>query len=192
MVRNAVVLGEPTLSTIGGYTLWGASNPRVVDDPTLAGRWVRTSELVDADHPLSGGELERDAAARRYGLTFLNEHRRDVPWLVVMRLWRFVSPFEPTPNRLVFWAFALSWLVTAPWFVAGLVVAWRENRRIALVLVAPLLATSATVIMFYGSIRFRDSIAPVFVALAAGALEKSLSSFAANGAIVGTRARSRF
>lgn len=43
-----------------------------------------------------------------------------------------------------------------------------------LVLMTPILATCGTATVFYGSIRFRDSIAPIFIVLAAGALARRL------------------
>ena len=87
-----------------------------------------------------------------------------------MKMWRLMSPFEETENHVVWWTFAIAWLFTAPWVVAGTVLALNDDRLFAAVLLVPLLATLATTIVFYGSIRFRDSVIPLLVVLAARAL----------------------
>jgi len=170
IARNAIVMGRPTLSTVGGYTFWGAHNDRVLSDPALRGMWVRTSDLVDAAHPLSGSELERETEAWRYGCDFVKRHVAAMPALVAMKLVRFASPFEATPNRAVFWAFALGWIATAPFILIGAWRVFRQDPSTALVLLLPLVATMLSVVMFYGSIRFRDASAPLLTVLAARGL----------------------
>src|SRR5262249_2096099 len=68
ILRNTVVMGKPTLSTVGAYTFWGAHNEIVLRNRQLWGSWVRTSDLVDEEHPVAGNELEREAIVWRYGL----------------------------------------------------------------------------------------------------------------------------
>ena len=167
VARNAIVMGKATLSTVGGATFWGANNETVLNNPKLRGLWMRSSDLVDARHPLTGTEVQKEAQAWQYGLDFIAEHPRSVPALLVMKAWRLISPFEETENRVVWWAFALAWLVTAPWVAAGIVLAWNDDDVVRLVLFAPLLATLATTIVFYGSVRFRDSVIPLLIVLAA-------------------------
>jgi hypothetical protein len=87
-----------------------------------------------------------------------------------MKMWRLISPFEETENRVVWWTFAVAWLFTAPWVVAGTILALNDDRLLGAVLLVPLLATLATTMVFYGSIRFRDSVIPLLVVLAARAL----------------------
>jgi 4-amino-4-deoxy-L-arabinose transferase-like glycosyltransferase len=167
LVRNAVVMGRPTLSTVGAYTFWGAHNDVVRTTPELRGSWVRTSDLVDADHPFTGGEIEREAAAWKYGMAFVTEHWSDMPGLVLMKLWRLVSPFEATPNRLVFWSFAIAWILTAPWVAVGIVLSLRSQPIAASVLLLSVLPTVVTTMVFYGSSRFRDSIVSILIVFAA-------------------------
>jgi 4-amino-4-deoxy-L-arabinose transferase-like glycosyltransferase len=167
LYRNQVVLGKATLSTVGGPTFWGAHNDKILNDPALRGSWVRTTDLVDANHPLAGGEVEQEAAAWRYGLAWAKTHLSAMPAVCAMKAWRFFSPFEDTANRTVYWAFALGWMTMAPLAMAGLILALFRNPGAALVLLAPFLATVASALMFYGSSRFRDSAAPVFLAFAA-------------------------
>ncbi|GAB4109138.1 MAG: hypothetical protein Kow00105_17550 [Phycisphaeraceae bacterium] len=167
VIRNAVVLGKPTLSTITGYGLWGAHNERTFTDPQYSGGWVKASELIDAEHPLIGNEVERNDMAMRYGMDAIRAHLDQMPGLIVAKLWRMVSPFRDTDNRLVKLAFAAGWLGVGPWVMFGLLIAVRQSPASAFTLLLPILAVVASVIIFYGSDRFRDSVAPVFVIPAA-------------------------
>jgi hypothetical protein len=83
---------------------------------------------------------------------------------------RLFAVFLDTPNRVARWAFALAWLVTAPLAAYGAVVAWRQDRVAAVAALLPLLALFATVLLFYGSIRFRHSSEPLLVLFAARGL----------------------
>ena len=74
VARNAIVMGKPTLSTVGGVTFWGANNETVLNDPNLRGLWLRSSDLVDARHPLTGTEVEKETAAWQYGLDFIAQN----------------------------------------------------------------------------------------------------------------------
>jgi 4-amino-4-deoxy-L-arabinose transferase-like glycosyltransferase len=164
--RNSVQLGTPTLTTVGGHTFWGAHNDIVLHTPQLRGSWVRTSDLVDGRHPLNGSEVEREAAAWRYGAQFVRSNWIAMPGLALMKVWRLVSPFESTSNRVVLWAFAIAWLLTAPWVVAGLAMLGRAAPSGAVLLV-PILATVVSSVVFYGSVRFRDSMLPLLIVFAA-------------------------
>jgi hypothetical protein len=177
VLRNEIVMGKPTIATlVGGYTFWGANNEIVLRDPQLRGSWVFGSRLVDERHPLVGDEVARESMAWRYGLHFVRTHLHQMPGLIAARLWRLVSPFEATPNRPVYYSFAVSWLLTAPFVAYGAFLVFRGHRLAAAVLLTPILATIATTIVFYGSIRFRDSVAPLLLILAAAGLAKALDS----------------
>jgi 4-amino-4-deoxy-L-arabinose transferase-like glycosyltransferase len=170
--RNAVVMGVPTLSLLRGYALWGAHNEETFTDSRQAGSWV---PIFDRPGVVLGTtEVERDRQAWDHGMTALRSHLRDVPRLLVMKLWRFASPFFDTPNRLALWVLAGGWILTAPFVAAGVVRLWRApptERPRWTVLLVPMLATVAMCLVFYGSPRFRDALAPLFVVLAAaGAL----------------------
>ncbi len=54
-------MGKPTLSTVGGYTFWGAHNEIVFHDPQFRGSWVRTSDLINEQHPIKGNEIEKES-----------------------------------------------------------------------------------------------------------------------------------
>jgi 4-amino-4-deoxy-L-arabinose transferase-like glycosyltransferase len=169
LARNAMIIGKPTFCTIvGGFTFWGAHNERVYDDLSLRGCWIRCGDLVDADHPLPQDEVGKDAAAWRYGMDFVRSHTEEMPALVAWKLYRFVGPPAEVNNGSVYKAFLLGWLITAPFALLGFVLSWRHSTAAATALVIPVLVTIATVIVFYGSERFRDGIAPIIVVYAAG------------------------
>lgn len=170
VARNQLVLGRPTLSTIGGVTFWGANNGVIAADPAAIGGWMPIDTLIDAAHPLAGSEPENDSAAWRYGFEWLRSDDAHVPRLLAMKVVRHWSPFRTTSNRAVYWSFALSWLAIAPLIVAGLVLGWRRARAATVVLLAPIASTLLTALIFYGSIRFRDADASLYVVPAAALL----------------------
>jgi 4-amino-4-deoxy-L-arabinose transferase-like glycosyltransferase len=176
VVRNSMVVGRPTIAGVGAYTFWGAHNDRVLADPALRGFWVRTSDLVDRDHPLMGSEVERDAQAWRYGIEFVRSNLKSMPMLEAMKIRRMLSPFENTSNRTVFWAFAVGWMGIAPFVAFGFVLAFREDRTVAWVLATPLVATFLCALVFYGSARFRDSASPVLAVVAAAGIVGALNA----------------
>jgi 4-amino-4-deoxy-L-arabinose transferase-like glycosyltransferase len=172
VIRNAVVMGKPTMSTITGYGLWGSHNDLTFNDAGHAGGWVKASLLIDDDHPLSGGEVERNAQAARYGLNAIRSHADQMPWLIAAKLWRLVTPIKDTDNRLVQAAFAAGWLAVAPLLLIGLALSLKRSPATACLLLLPILATLASTVIFYGSDRFRDSVAPVFLVFAAVGLQQ--------------------
>jgi len=175
IARNALVMGRPTIATVvGGYTFWGANNERVLRDKALRGSWIFGAQLVDQEHPLVGNEVAREAMAWRYGFQFVRGHLGEMPGLVAARLWRLVSPLESTSNRPVYYAFALAWLVTAPFVAWGALGISRSHPLFAAVLLTPIVGTVATAAVFYGSIRFRDSLAPLLLIFAAAAVPTAL------------------
>ena len=175
VVRNAIVVGKPTVTTIlGGYGFWIGNNEVVLHDPRWRGTCAPIVQLIDAAHPLKGTEIEREALAWQYGKAFVSSHLSDMPGLVTMKLWRFLSPFADTPNRAVFWAFALGWGGTVLFLVAGLWLTTRTHPVETAVLAAPLVVMLLITVAFYGLDRYRDALAPVFVIPAAYALSRAL------------------
>lgn len=168
VLRNFVVFGKPTIALmLSAYTFWGAHNDLVLSDPALQGKWIALGRLADPQHPLTGSEVEREAAAWRYSFQWLEAHRTDMPWLTLMKVWRLITPFEETRNRYIYWVFAAAWLIAAPLFAGGWFLAARTRPVETWILSLPLLATFLATVGFYGCIRFRDSVAPVFLTFAA-------------------------
>ena len=169
VIRNTVVMGKPTMSTIVGYGLWGSHNDKTFNDPAQRGGWVKASELIDDAHPLTGGEVERNDQALHYGVDAIKANLDKMPSLIVAKLWRLVAPMRETDNRLAQLAFAAGWMALWPMLLMGVVLLYQRHALAAWVLMLPVLATLASTVLFYGSDRFRDSIAPVMLVLAGAA-----------------------
>ncbi|MEX2215037.1 MAG: glycosyltransferase family 39 protein [Phycisphaeraceae bacterium] len=175
LVRNQVVMGKATMSSISGLGLWGAHNALTFNNPGYRGDWARTSLLEQLTVPLPREEMAKDKEAWRRGMESIQANLGKMPLLIGTKLARFVWPFAETPNAIVRWAFALSWMAILPFIVWGALVTWKQSRDGAMIILLPTLATLATVVMFYGSIRFRDSIAPLFVAMAGIGMARCLA-----------------
>lgn len=167
VIRNAVVMGKPTISTITGYGLWGSHNDLTFNDADHRGGWVKASLLIDADHPLTGNEVQRNDQATQYGIQAIRDHAHAMPALVAAKLWRLVTPIKDTDNRLVQIAFAAGWIAVGPMFLLGTMLSFKRSFTTACLFLLPVMATLASTVVFYGSVRFRDALAPVFIVLAA-------------------------
>ena len=178
VIRNGVVMHEYTLSTQGGCTFWGAHNELTFGQSQYAGTWVDCSRLVDAAHPMMGAEIARNHLTMSYGVASVRAHVRELPSLEAMKVWRLLSPYFETTNRIMLVVQAAGWILTAPFFVFGVWILARSSTRrsLALVLMAPLLATLVTTVLFYGSPRYRDAAAPVLVVVAAVGLRYLITS----------------
>lgn len=171
VVRNALVMGKPGICTIvGGYTFWGAYNPRVANAPNLKGFWVATSTLVDDEHPLTGTEGEREARAWKYGQDFIRAHAGQLPAIKLHALLRVVWAYSEAGNRVVDLACRIAWIVSLPFVVIGLLRLARQKPRETLYLITPLAAVIVTAVVFYGCSRFRDAAAPVLAVFAAAGI----------------------
>jgi len=176
MTRNFVTLGTPTLSTQRGCTFWGSHNDVTFTSARFAGTWVNCSGLVNVTHPIQGTEVVRERLAFSYGLDAVRRHAWQLPYLTAMKIWRLVSPFFDTTNQASLWTMAAGWIVAAPFVVLGIWSTWKRSRATRstwLVLVSPILATLVTTLIFYGSTRYRDSMAPILLIFAAFGLLKA-------------------
>ena len=174
--RNQATMGKFTVSTIGGCTFWGANNELVSSTPGYRGSWVPITMILDDAWPKQGTEVERDAAAWQRGLTFVREHPGEFAVLLVHKLWHVATPYHGTENDLARYSFFVAWLVTGPLMLLGLWWIWRRDRAAFLVLMLPILSLLVTTLVFYGSVRFRDSIAAVLVIPAAYACVRLVES----------------
>lgn len=171
IVRNSLIIGKPTVCTLlSGYAMWGANNSRTASEPTLVGYWVPCSELADADHPLVGSELEREAAAWRYGLDWMRDNLHEMPRLTLHKLLRVIWAYSESTNRVADVAFRAGWLLLAPFVLLGVIWAIQRHPSTGLLLLIPLVTIVLTAVVFYGCARFRDGVAPVFVGLAGYAI----------------------
>ena len=173
VIRNNTAIGAPMLSSVGSYTFWGAHNELTLK--TAPGSWIRTEDLIDQEHPFSGTELELDSLAMQYGREFLGKHAADMPYLTAMKFYHLVSPLHETPNRLLRLVFAIAWCVAGPLFLMGAVMEWKRNWHRCQLLGLAVWVTLGTTFVFYGSIRFRDAIAPVYLTFASVAATTAIN-----------------
>jgi 4-amino-4-deoxy-L-arabinose transferase-like glycosyltransferase len=165
LVRNAVQLGSPTLSTISGYLFFGVHNEIAAAGPEW-GTWTRPDALMTADWPSSTDELEYDRRCWRAGLEFLRSRPELLPGLVYHKFRHMLSPIDPTDNVLLRRTWALSWLVSVPLLVGGGVLACRRNRLAFWILGAHIGGVLLLTLVFSGHVRHRHSANPQFDGLA--------------------------
>lgn len=178
IVRNHTVMGTPGLSTIVGHTLWGSNNEVVLNDPVWCGRWVRTSDLErQLGLPLPEGEAAANRAATAYAVAFAKSHRHELPGMAAKKLHRLITPWPVTDNQPVRWAEGLAWCCVGPLAAVGLLLGWRQHRVAICVLLTPVLVTLGVTVVFYGSVRFRNALAPVLLVLSAGGLVRLVALF---------------
>ncbi|HUQ84646.1 MAG TPA: glycosyltransferase family 39 protein [Gemmatimonadaceae bacterium] len=174
--RNYAVHGKPLLfASNGGSTFWGSNNEIVLNDPQNRGGWVSTEDMPTQKALVKAlpGELERDALEWQFGKEFLREHPRDIPRLVWYKLYALWTPVSATPNALFNRIQLISYGIALPFMLMGVVLlvgrlGLRDPRVVTLS--APILATTAASLVFYGSARFRSTIDPLLLTLVAVAL----------------------
>ncbi len=172
VIRNAMVMQRPALTTGFGHVMWGAHNDVTFTDPAKMGTWIATSTLLK-DAPFHGGEAALDQHAMRQAKLAIGEHASSLPRLTLMKLVRLVEPVHDTPNTVTRLAFTVGWGVVAMLLLPGVALAWRRDRAGAIVLLLPMAATVMMTLLTYGLDRFRDSAAPLFVPLAAAAVVRA-------------------
>jgi 4-amino-4-deoxy-L-arabinose transferase-like glycosyltransferase len=175
-LRNYVVHDRYVLvASNGGSTFWGANNQLVLDDPALRGDWVSTERMAREKAVVRQieNEIDRDSAEWAYGKAFVREHLADLPRLAMYKVYALWTPASRTPNALFNLALALSYGAALPFMVAGIVLLGRRRgwmRSALLMLAAPVVATTAATVIFYGSARFRSTIEPLLLVFAAYAI----------------------
>jgi hypothetical protein len=96
-----------------------------------------------------------------------------MPRIVWYKLYWLWTPQSRTPNATFNWIHLLSYGAALPFMMAGLVLLIRQRgvRDGALLsIIAPLVATTAATVVFYGSARFRSTIEPFLLIFASVAL----------------------
>lgn len=161
LARNALVMGAPTMATlVGGHTFWGAHNEKTFHEDRYRGLWHQYLEDPTMTHPLFGSERQQERQAWDNGWRCIRRNLASVPQLLAWKVYRLVAPFEETPNRLVYWSFAASWIAAAPYVVTGLARMRRMDPGLFWWIAMHLAATVLTTLIFYGAARFRHALEP--------------------------------
>lgn len=192
-VRNYLRLDELVpVTTSAGFGLVGTYNPTADADQA---QWVTpyqdpaTAEVLLAmDHPT---ELEVDDVLRERALDYVADHPGyplEVAFWNTVRLFdldggdysRFIAPFLPYPNYLTDLAIWCSYLVLAAAVVGAFL---RAARRAPLALwLVPVVIFVFMVVTLPASIRYRASLEPFLIFLAALAVVAAYDRFVARPA----------
>jgi Dolichyl-phosphate-mannose-protein mannosyltransferase len=175
-IRNWSAFDRPVLvATEGGETLAGANC-----DVTYYGRRIGTWQYSCARFDGRGNEaVELDKAGHR-GVRFARDHAGRVPLVLAARLARTWGLWEPfaVPEGRRKWVQQIGaalYFVLLPLAAYGIVLL-RRRRVPLLIVLAPFLTVTATVLLAYGQIRFRHSAELSLVVLTAVALDRLLDA----------------
>lgn len=173
VVRNAIVLGDATITTGSQATAIGGANCAVTYRGPAIGFW--DGGCAGIPHYLDTNEVEFSRRARQRGISYAEHHVTRVPVVAAARFARVWGLWNPADQALrermetrnrswqeVMWPVSI---VTLALGLLGLRVLSRDRRPIAM-LVAPMAMTTTVAIATYGNTRFR---APAECALAIGA-----------------------
>jgi hypothetical protein len=168
VIRNGVVLGKPCLATVvGGMTFWGAHNEVTLTDPAWRGLWDIPDHLVDDELRHAPNEIAKGDLAMDRAWASLRNHPDQIPTLMAAKLYRLLTPFEPTTNRAVYWCFALAWMLSAPFVILGLYDLRRRDPVLFTLVACHLGGLLLSTELFYGAARFRHAVEPLLMASAA-------------------------
>jgi 4-amino-4-deoxy-L-arabinose transferase-like glycosyltransferase len=173
IARNAIVLGDATITTGSQATAIGGANCAVTYHGPAIGFW--DGACAGVPQYLETNEVEFSRRARRRGISYAEHHVTRLPVVATARfarVWGLWNPADQalrermeTRNRT--WQ-ELMWPVSIVTLVLGLLgfrVLARDKRPIAM-LIAPMAMTTIVAVATYGNTRFR---APAECALAIGA-----------------------
>jgi hypothetical protein len=182
VAANLVRFDEPaTLSTQLGTTLLHANCDATYDGPHV-GWW---SFPCAAEVPVPAGDRSRaDLVYREHALRYVGDHPGRLPVVVAARVGRTFGLLDPDGQavldrldgrpRGVATAAVVLWYPTAALAVVGWV-ALRRRRwswRDLVALWGPVAVVGATVVLFYGTTRFRAPAEPAFAVLVGAALTR--------------------
>ncbi len=184
--RNASVMGGWVLTTHGGITFYQGNNPKVARTDSWRGGVAPLEVLPRYNEMAAMPEVPRDRMAWRLGGEYLYHNWREVPELVAwkfLRFWRLKSDMGLSGIRSGWWfsrESRLGWLAAEidvgfvyalpvlALFVAGLWLTRRRWRELVF-LYGIVIVHTAIAVVFFGSLRTRIPVEPVFCIFAATA-----------------------
>ena len=170
VIRNAVEVGEPTLSTVSASAVIAVANCDATYSGRLLGSWSYPCMQPKLGYRMS--EARYAAHVRAKGIDYALGHASRWPIVGVARLgrvWGIWNPGEITraetqETRNLTWQ-RIVWPVSLATFGVGLTGFWmlRRNRVRVAVLVAPVVMTTVIALATYGNSRFRTASEPVLL-----------------------------
>jgi 4-amino-4-deoxy-L-arabinose transferase-like glycosyltransferase len=163
-IRNYIVTDHFVLmSTNGGFTFWDGNNDRSFTDPEFMGGGdsdiIKAPEFGDIWN--INDPFKREQKAYSVALDAIRRHINELPKLEAMKLYRLVSPFYDTPNRIFNIVGGSSWAILFPFSVVGILSAARDRRYIPMHTLV--LMTIIVSLVWFGSYRYREAIGPFLV-----------------------------
>lgn len=161
-LRNVRELGAPVLvATNGGSTFYGGNNDVVARLGRAWGGWVATnqlpgSELIEA----VPNEVAHDAMEWMFGRKWIGSHLLEVPVLLAAKVGRFWLPEFDSANRGFVFVSVLTTLPVVTLAFFGFVVSLIKLRQLSSpwwIIHLSFAATLITMLVFWGSSRFRDA-----------------------------------
>jgi len=176
IIRNYEVSGAfPLLNAMEGETFYGANNAVVASDLDEWGYWV-FPDLIPGEVPKQVlGKRMTEAELNRYyenkGMAFVRSHLIAYPRLTLGKLIRGFLPMPWVPR-------VTTYLASLPRLLLYIAFFWSLRSRIisnatfALLMIALLLVTIVTTVIFYGNSRFTLCLEPYMICCVAAWLAK--------------------
>lgn len=177
IIRNAIEVHEPTISTISANGVLAAANCKATYSGAGIGSWSYACMRTDVGYAMS--EARYSHLLRRKGVEYALDHVDAWPRVGtarVARVWGLWDPLDLTKREAIetrnrSWQ-RMAWPVSIATLFVGFVgfgVLARRGRPIAL-LVAPVVMTTLLALVTYGNTRFRTAAEPALLIGVAAAL----------------------
>ena len=196
VIRNAVEVGEPTLSTVSASAVIAVANCDATYSGRLLGSWSYPCMQPKLGLGKNVSEAKYAAHVRSKGIDYALGHVSRWPIVGVARLgrvWGIWNPDEITraeaeETRNLSWQ-RMAWPVSLATLAVGLTGFWmlrRDRVRIA-VLVAPVVMTTVIALATYGNSRFRTASEPVLLIGVAVVAVRAWTRYRSPSVAAGTR-----
>ncbi len=172
VIRNAVEVGEPTLSTVSASAVIAVSNCDATYSGRLLGSWSYPCMQPKLGLGKGVSEVQYAARVRKKGIDYALGHASRWPIVGVARLGRVwgiwnpgqITRAEAQETRNLSWQ-RLAWPISLATLGVGLAGFWmvRRDRVRTAVLVAPVVMTTVIALATYGNSRFRTASEPVLL-----------------------------
>ena len=170
VIRNAIEVGEPTLSTVSASAVIAVANCDATYSGRLLGSWSYPCMQPKLGFRIS--EADYAAHVRAKGIKYALGHANRWPIVGAARLarvWGIWNPGQLTSaeaheTRNLTWQ-RMAWPISLATLAVGLTGIWKLRRdrvRVA-VLVAPVAMTTVIALAAYGNSRFRTASEPVLL-----------------------------
>lgn len=180
-VRNYVVFHEfIPLSTGGQSVLLQSNNSIVVEDPKYFGYSIWDTQIPEYRAALQApnNEIQRDRLAGRFALEWLKDHPQHWWFLAQAKFRRGWSPFlQPHTPWVYRIGMLLSWGPVLVLFAIAFfptLVAFVRSRHPGWVMHLGILEFTMVIVIFFGFSRYRYSIEPLCIILAAVSVDFAL------------------